>query len=311
MPWPSMPPRRQRGASQQPGAPQGGGSWRRPAMARARSSACALALLVGCALGFRGEAPFTGEHALEGTDSLRIDLPDTPLTVVACAADDPETCPQSLRYDGAWLSVAGSRQDARDAAATPTLVFERDQIQAGVEGEQGAFATLRAEVPLSVDGTLDLELDMIELPDDRHLDLRTGLGDVDVRGTVASVLVDVGVGDVLVRGADDGLAVRTGLGNLDIVTPGHAELHTGQGNVILVQSGAARDLRARTELGTIKVTLASDADVDLEITTRGRITVRTPSIAVVGSGRFARRNGDASVRIELSSPRGDIEVDQR
>lgn len=268
---------------------------------RARSSAFALVLLVGCALGYRGEAPFTGEHDLADTDSLRIQLPDTPLTVVACAADDPETCPQSLRYDGAWLSVAGSRQDARDAAATPTLVFERD----------GMFATLRAEVPLSVDGTLDLELGTLALPDDRHLDLRTGLGDVDVRGTVASVLVDVGVGDVLVRGADDGLAVRTGLGNIDVVSPGHAELHTGQGNIVLEQSGAARDLRARTELGTIAVTLASDADVDLVITTQGRITVRTPSIAVVGSGRFERRNGDASVRIELSSPRGDIEVDQR
>lgn len=264
-------------------------------------AAWAAMLLVGCALGYRGEAPFTGEHALEGTESLRIELPDTPLTVVACAADDPETCPESLRYDGVWLSVAGSRQDARDAAATPTLVFERD----------GGFATLRAEVPLAVDGTLDLELGTLVLPDDRHLDLRTGLGDVDVRGTEASVLVDVGVGDVVIRGADGGLSVRTGLGDLDIVTPGHAELQTSEGDVTLTQSGAARDLRIATGLGNIEVTLASDSDIDLDIETRGRITVRTPSITVVGSGRFARRNGDASVRIELRSPRGDIDVVQR
>ncbi len=236
---------------------------------------------------------------------MRIDLPDTPLTVVACAADDPETCPESLRYDGAWLSVAGTRQDARDAAATPTLVLERDQSQGS------AFAVLRAKVPLAVDGTLDLELGTVSLPDDRHLDLRTGLGDVDVRGTVASVVVDVRVGDVLVRGADGGLAVRTGLGDLDIETPGHAELHTDEGNVTLVQTGNARDLRAHTELGHMKITLSSDADVDLDIRTRGRIVVRTPSITVVGSSRFSRRNGDGSVRIELSSPRGDIEVVQR
>jgi hypothetical protein len=265
-------------------------------------------LLVGCALGYRGEAAFTGEHALEGTDALRIELPDTPLTVVACAADDPQTCPASLRYSGAWLSVAGSRQDARDAAATPTLVFERDQPSGGQP--EGGFATLRAELPLAFDGTLDLELGELRLPDDRHLELRTGLGDVEVRGPEASVVVDVGVGDVLVRGADGGLAVRTGLGALDIETPGHAELHTGEGHVKLVQTGAARDLRIRTELGNIEVTLSSDADVDLEIRTRGRILVRTPSITVVGSGRFARRNGDGSVRVELSSPRGDIEVDQ-
>jgi DUF4097 and DUF4098 domain-containing protein YvlB len=134
---------------------------------------------------------------------------------------------------------------------------------------------------------------------------------VDVRGTEASVVVDVGVGDVVIRGADGGLAVRTGLGDLDIVTPGHAELHTGEGDVKLTQSGAARDLRIETDLGNIAVTLASDSDIDLDIETRGRITVRTPSITVVGSGRFARRNGDASVRIELRSPRGDIDVVER
>lgn len=269
----------------------------------------AALLLVGCALGYRGEAAFAGEHALDETQELRIELPDTPLTVVACAADDPETCPATLRYEGTWLSVAGSPQDARDAAATPTLVFERDQDQGGEQG--GGFATLRAEVPLSVDGTLDLEMGTLALPDDRHLDLRTGLGDVSVRGTEASVVVDVGVGDVEVRGADGGLAVRTGLGDLDVVTPGHTELHTGEGDVRVEQSGSPRDLRVRTELGDILVILASDADVDLEIRTAGRITVRTPSITTVGSGRVARRNGDASVRVELRSPRGDIEVRQR
>ena len=291
-----MPPHTQHRASGQPGAPQGGGL----VPPRARRAAWSLLLLVGCALGYRGEAPFTGEHALEGTDALRVELPDTPLTVVACAADDPESCPASLRYEGTWLSVAGSRQDARDAAATPTLVFERDE----------QFATLRAELPLAFDGTLDLEMGELRLPDDRHLELRTGLGDVEVRGTEASVVVDVGVGNVLVRGADGGLAVRTGLGEVDVETPGHAEVHTGEGHVTLVQTGAARDLRIRTELGNIEVTLSSDADVDLEIRTRGRILVRTPSITVVGSGRFARRNGDGSVRVELSSPRGDIVVDQ-
>jgi hypothetical protein len=258
----------------------------------------ALVLLAGCVLGFRGEAAFTGEHALDDTQELRIELPDTPLTVVACAAADPETCPASLRYEGTWLAVAGSRKDARADAATPTLVFERD----------AGFATLRAEIPLAVDGTLDLEMGTLQLPDDRDLDLRTGLGDVSVLGTEASVVIDVGVGDIEVRGADGGLAARTGLGDLDVVTRGHAELHTDDGLVQVEQSGAPRDLRVRTELGDITVTLASDADIDLEIHTRGRITVRTPSITSVTSGRLARRNGNGSIRVELSSSRGDIEV---
>jgi DUF4097 and DUF4098 domain-containing protein YvlB len=282
-----MPRSNRRGASGQPGALQRG--WR---------AVGALVLLAGCALGFRGQAAFTGEHALEDTVELRIDLPDTPLTVVACAAADPETCPASLRYDGTWVSVAGSPKDARNDAAAPTLVFARDE----------GFATLRAELPLAVDGTLDLEMGTLELPDDRDLDLRTGLGDVSMHGTVASVVIDVGAGDIEVRGADGGLAARTGLGDIDVVTPGHAELHTDEGFVQVEQSGAPRDLRVHTEQGDITVTLASDADIDLEIHTEGRITVRTPSITSVTSGQLARRNGNGSIRVVLSSPRGDIEV---
>lgn len=258
----------------------------------------AALVLAGCALGFRGEAPFEGEHDLVGTDELRIDLPDTPLSVVACAADDPETCPPTLRYEGTWVSVAGSRKDAREGAATPTMTFERDE----------GFATLRAEVPLSVDGLVDLELGPVALPDDRDLDLRTGVGDVSVRGTEASVVIEVDVGDVEVRGADGGLAVRTGLGDLDVVTPGHAELHTADGRVVVEQSGAPRDLRIFTGRGDVVVTLASDADVDLEIHAPGRISVRTPSITALTTGQLRRRNGDGSIRVELRSSIGDVEV---
>lgn len=266
-----------------------------------RLGAALLLGLLGCALGFRGEAAFEGEHDLRGTEELRIELPDTPLTVVACAADVPDTCPETLRYEGAWVSVAGTRTDAREAASTPVLTFERDD----------GFATLRADVPLPVDGTVDLEMGELRLPDDRPLDLRTGVGDVSVRGVEASVIVDVTVGDVEVRGADGGLAVRTGLGELDVVISGHADLHTGEGSVVVEQTGAPRDLRARTDAGDITVTLASDADIDLEIHTRGRITVRTSSITTVTSGSLARRNGNGSIRVELRSPRGDVEVRQR
>ena len=257
-----------------------------------------VAATVGCALGFRGEAPFTGEHALDTTDELRIELPNTPLTVLACAADDVEACPPVLSYDGSWLSVAGTRADARDQAATPVLLFERAD----------GYATLRADVPLSVVGIVDLEMGELRLPDDRHLDLRTGVGDVSVRGTEASVIVDSEIGDVEIRGADAGLAVRTGQGNLDVETPGHADLGTGSGHVEVVQTGPPRDLLVSTGQGDITVTLASDADIDLQINTRGRISVRTPSITTVTSGQFARRNGNGSIRIELSSPRGDVEV---
>jgi len=257
--------------------------------------------VAGCVLGFRGEALVEAEHDLGQTEELRIALPDTPLTVVACAADVPETCPPVLSYTGRWASVGGTRAEARDAAARPTLWFERD----------GGFATLRAEVPLEVDGEVDLWMDEIRLPDDRDLDLRTGLGDVDVRGTEASVVVDVGVGDVRIRGGEGGLGVRTGLGDVDVETAGHAELTTGDGDVVVVQTGSPRDLRVRTEDGRIEVTLASDADLDLEIRTTGRISVRTSSITTVTTDRLLRRIGNGSVHVVLDSPGGDVDVRER
>lgn len=275
-------------------------------MRRARSWSLgpALAALVGmglataCTLGFRGEAEFIGEHALQATTEIRIELPDTPITVQACAADVPDTCPPRLRYEGTWLSVAGSKADARMQAETPLLRFERE----------GGFAALRADVPLAVDGMVDLEMGEIQLPDDRHLDLRTGIGDVSVRGSEASVVVDIEIGDVEIRGADGGLAVRTEAGDLDVITPGHAELRTGSGHIEVQQSGAARDLLVHTRRGDIVVTLASDANIDLEIHTRGRISVQTPGITTLTSGSFARRTGNASVRVELRTPRGEVEV---
>lgn len=254
--------------------------------------------LAACVLGFRGEAAFTGEHDLSQTEELRISLPDTPLSIVACAADDAQNCPPALTYDGRWLSVAGSRADARADAATPTLRFERDE----------GFATLRAEVPLAVDGTVDLVMGQLQLPDDRHVDVRTGVGDVSVRGSEASVVVDIDVGDVEIRGADGGLAVRTGQGTIDVVTPGHAELRTGAGAVRVEQSGDPRDLTVQTGQGSITVILASDADIDLSVRTRGRIVVRTPSITTVTSGRFERRNGNGSISVVLDSPASDVEV---
>ncbi len=268
-------------------------------MRRALEAACAVGiLLVGCVIGYRGEAEFAGEHDLAGTDELRVALPDTPLTIQACQADEPDTCPALLRYDGAWVSVAGSRADARRLASRPTLRFTRDE----------GFASLGAELPLSVDGLVDLQMSTITLPDDRDLDLRTGVGDVTVRGVEATVVIDVEVGAVEVFGADAGLAVRTGQGAITVETAGHAELRTAEGDVRVTQTGAARDLLVDTEGGAIEVTLATDADIDLEINTRGRIVVRTPSITTVTEGHFARQNGNRSMRVRLSTPRGDVSV---
>lgn len=255
-------------------------------------------LLAACAVGYRGEAPFTGEHDLGGTAELRIELPDTPLVIEACSADEPDTCPPLLSYSGVWHAVAGTRDDARRSASRPSLVFERDD----------GFAALRAAVPLPVQGVVDLQLEAVTVPDDRDLDLRTGVGDVTVLGSEAAVAVEIDIGDVEVRGADGGLGIYTGDGDVDVATGGHADIYTGSGHVVVEQTGDPRDVIVQTRAGSIRVELASDADVDLEIRTRGRISVRTDTITTVTSGSFERRNGSGARRVQLTSPRGEIEV---
>jgi hypothetical protein len=264
---------------------------------RRRASIVALAL-VACAFGYRGEAAFEGSHALGGVLSVRIELPDTPLHVVACDADDVALCPERLRYDGDWVSTGGTRGEAEETALAPTLVFERE----------GEVAALRAEVPLSAVGLVDLRMGTLELPDDRDLDLRTGIGDVMVEQVEAAVAVDVGVGDVTVRGGAGGVAIRTELGRVEVTTAGIVDVEDDEGDVEIVQTGPARDTFVDAGEGDVRIALAEDGDLDVDIRASGTIRVSTSTIATITSGHFAREVGDGTVRIEVIAWDGDVEV---
>jgi hypothetical protein len=261
-------------------------------------------LASACVLGYRGEAEFSASHDLEGIDEIRIDLPDTPLSVSGCAAGS-EGCPDVLAYEGRWIALGGTKSDAESNAVAPRLRFT----------EAEGFAALQADVPLSRDGLVDLEMDEVRLPDDRDLDLRTGIGDVEVVGLAASVLVDVKVGDVRVIGADGGLGVHTGRGRIEVQTPGHAELESDLGSIEVTQTPTtgtsaanARDLTVRAGGGDVVVHLASDSDITLVVRAEGTIRVSTPAITTVTSGALERRTGNGAIRIEIDAE-DDVLVD--
>ena len=153
-----------------------------------------LLVTAACAFGFRGLAEFDGEHALGGIDALRIKLPDTPIVVVA--TPDEET----LAYEGEWRSVGGTSKDAEDNALEPEIVFERS----------GRFAELRAFVPLDVHDLVDLQMREIRMPSDRDLEIKTGVGDVDVNGVLGAVTVDVEFGEIDLLVGPGPVAVHTG-----------------------------------------------------------------------------------------------------
>jgi len=266
----------------------------------------ALGLLAAgaCVIGFRGKAAVSGEHDLVGIDEVRIELPDTPVDVVACTPIDPESdgdpalCPETLAYRAVWSSTAGTAKDAEDNAAKPSIAVARED----------GFLRMGAIVPISVAGLVDLELETIELPADRDLHIAGGVGDIAIDGPAATVTVEIDVGDVDVIGGDEGLAVNTGQGAIEVVTAGHADLRTGRGSVVVEQTVGSRDLLVHTAEGNIDVTLAGDVDVDLVVRATGSIRVDTPQITTITRRTFERRVGTGAVTIELVTGRGSVEI---
>ena len=266
-------------------------------MGRVRAVAGVL-LLSACIVGVRGEATFEAEHDLEGVRELRIDLPSTPMEIFACDASLQGVCPAEIRYSGRWRSVAGTRSDARDRAEEPQLVFET------LEG----FAELRAVVPLDVRGTVDLEIDAIDVPDDRALDVRTDRGDVQIVGTQASVSVDVTVGDIEVVGGDAGVGIWVDIGDVVVASPGVVDVAVDEGNIEVVQTAGGQEAFLRTERGNVELVLADDTNIDLQVRASGDIRVNTPNIVAITKGRFDRRTGDGALRVTISTQRGSVTI---
>jgi len=259
------------------------------------------ATLVGCVFGWRGEAEIVGDHDLAGIESVRIDLPSTPMSIDGCEPLATGACPERLRYVVRVLATGGSEADARAHATKPALVYETD----------AGLARLQADIPLAVRGLVDLELDAMELPADRDLELHTGLGDIDVHGVRGAITVIVDRGDVAIDGGDAGVAVRLGAGDIDVRTAGEVDLDTRSGNVIVVQDGGARRVFVDAE-GDVEVELASSDDLELDLVAGGggSISVQTTSVVALADHELARTVGAGTIRVEIRA-QGEIVLTER
>ncbi|MBK7824329.1 hypothetical protein [Nannocystis sp.] len=248
--------------------------------------------LGACVFGFRGEANVEASYPLTDIDVVRIQLGPTPLTVLG-----DELAP-GLELTGAWRSIGGTAQLAKDQALGSAIVWAVDQ----------RFAELRAEVPLKLHGQVDFEVDEIRLPPDRDLELVTELGDVYVFAVTGNISADVGVGHVDIDGGAGGLAVRTGDGNLHLRTSGNLDAYTGNGGAQIYQTGAGgNDLVIEARHGDVEVVLRSDADLDLRLSGR-EIRVHTGTVSSITRGSFTREVGGGSVKVWVDAPAGDISV---
>lgn len=249
-----------------------------------RGLLCATALAAGCVFGYRSEAEVEALYPLTDVLAVRLDLPATPIHVVG----DPMALGLEIR--GEWRAAGGSAEVAKANARTPRLVYAVD----------GGFAELSAQVPLAVQGQVDFEAEEVRLPPDVDLEVRTELGHVSIVDVSANIGVDVGAGDVHVEGGLGGVAVRTRRGDVDVESPGNVDIEAPRGAVEVAQAGfGGGDVVVRGG-GVVRIWLASDADLDLDLSAPN-IRVQTRTVSTITSGRFRREVGGAHVKIHVSA----------
>lgn len=265
-----------------------------------RRALASLLTLAACVFAFHGEAAVDGDHDLAGVRTVVVDLPSTPLAINGCDAAAMSSCPARLRYAGRVLATGGTAADARAHARDVALVFERE----------GPLAALRAEIPLAVRGLVDVEIDAIELPSDRDLEVTTTRGDVAVTGMTGYVAVDVGIGDVTVEGGDAGVAVSVDDGEVELRVRGHVEVDSDRGPVTVHALAGARDVDVTATEGDVVLRLASGADTAFDITASGRIRITTDAVVALAERRYDRSVGTATTHVRVVAG-GDVTIEQR
>jgi hypothetical protein len=140
----------------------------------------------------------------------------------------------------------------------------------------------------------------ISVPPELGVEIKTGSGDVGMRGMSGAVSVLSGSGDVALDGEISNLVGRVGSGGFKATgLNGSGEIATGSGNVEVVfhkvpQKG---ELKLRSGSGDTKVFVPGDANI--------RATLRT------GSGRVENQVGDragAGFAIQAQSGSGDLSI---
>lgn len=250
-----------------------------------------LLLAVGCSLGVRAEGAFEVEVELAGARALSIDLPSTPVSVQGCDAAVPESCPDAVQLAGRWHAIGGTASEARRTASRPSIEFATD----------GSWLRMRAEIPLAVQGLVDLEVGEVVLPGTTDLEVITSLGDVQLRSMTGSVLVDTELGDVDIRGDMRSTGVHVEEGQVVVIGSGPVDIDVAHGGVRVEQTAGADDLRIVAPGGSVELRLGSDVDVDVRVKTPGRIRVQTDAFSAATSGLYRDRSGTGATRIDIEA----------
>jgi DUF4097 and DUF4098 domain-containing protein YvlB len=197
------------------------------------------------------------------------------------------------------IRVAATKRAAREN--------DLDDIQVRMS-EQGDNLKITTHRPSGLQN-LSVELE-ITAPANTQVDVRTGGGDVNVRGIEGAIEADTGGGSIEVRDARGDLRLQTGGGGIEVRNAlGPARLETGGGSIdyegrpqgsCLFETGGGSiklrlpaDISARVELDT------GGGEIDVEFPVDGRVSKQEVS-GVIGGGDGAE--------IQAHTGGGDIDV---
>jgi hypothetical protein len=264
---------------------------RSPPSARGiRSLACAAALAVGaCVFGFRGEVDVRGSASLTELDTVQLHLPPTELILTG------ELERTTMAWQGTWVTLGGSSDDALRSARKAALVWETWE----------SIGRLYADVPVEIRDITSLERLEVDTATDLAHEI-VGAGTVRVSGIDAYLSIDLDGGDVQVDGGREQIVVRTARGRVRLDTQADVDVETGFGGVH-VRSQAGGDVLIDAH-GPVLVELAEFASLDIDIAGAGRILVDLDGVAHLGTGSYRRTLGSGLRTLRIRSGRARVEL---
>jgi hypothetical protein len=189
--------------------------------------------------------------------------------------------------------VVRAGEDGRiRVAATKRAAREKDldDIQVRMNGRDGGMEII-TDRPSGLQN-LSVELE-ITAPANTQVDVRTGGGDVNVRGIEGEIEANTGGGSIEVRDASSDVRVETGGGDIEVWgASGAIEARTGGGSI-----------EVRDALGLARLETGGGS-IDYEGRTQGSCLFET------GGGSIKLRlPADISARVELDTGGGEIDVE--
>jgi len=207
------------------------------------------------------------------------------------------------------VRVRVGEEDSMRVIATKRATRERDLDDIQVRmNERDDGVEIITDRPSGL-SNLSVELE-VTAPAATRVDVRTGGGDVNVRGIEGTIEANTGGGSIEVRDASGDLELETGGGSIDVRgSTGTIEARTGggsidyegrpQGNCLFETGGGSIRLRLPTDIN-VRVNLETGGgEIDVDFSVDGRVSKQEVS-GIIGSG------DGAEVRAHTGG--GDIDV---